>query len=95
MKHQPTQLREVSAVRTVGFCDAVADLGTHRMCGRDVPYSKSQVYAVLQGRHASRRLLERIAERRPDLFTLRFVADSVREFHAGYLAERGGGEAAQ
>ena len=61
MKQMKKQLCEVSAVRTVGFADAVADLGTHRMCGHDVPYSVSQVRQVLMGQHVSKRLLERIA----------------------------------
>lgn len=84
MKHLPTQLREVSAVRTVGFQDAVRDLGTHTICGHEVTYSKAQVYAVLKGKTASRRLLVRMAERRPDLFALRFVAPEVRAFYAAW-----------
>lgn len=86
-RHMPTQLREVSTVRTVGFQDAVADLGTHVMCGHEVPYSKAQVYAVLQGRNRSERLLRRIREKRPDLLTLRFVAPEVRAWASAADAE--------
>lgn len=78
LRHMPTQLREVSSVRTVGYQDAVADLGTHPYCGHMVPYSKAQVYAVLQGRNRSERLLRRIWEKRPELLRLRFVAPEVR-----------------
>lgn len=88
MKQMKKQLCEVSAVRTVGFADAVADLGTHRMCGHDVPYSLSQVRQVLMGQHMSKRLLERIAEKRPELFGLRFVDKSVKEFYETWKAER-------
>jgi len=87
-RHLPTLLREVSAVRTVGFQDAVDDLGTHTLCGHEVPYSKAQVYAVLQGRHKSVRLLERIAEKRPDMFGLRFVDPAVKEFYEEWKAAR-------
>jgi len=86
-RHMPTLLREVSAVRTVGFQDAVDDLGTHEMHGTMVPYSKAQVYAVLQGRHVSKRLLVRIAEKRPDLFGLRFVDPAVKDFYAEWRKE--------
>lgn len=86
-RHLPTLLREVSAVRTVGFQDAVDDLGTHTLCGHEVPYSKAQVYAVLQGRHRSERLVRRIAEKRPDLLDLRFVAPDVRIAAEKYRVE--------
>lgn len=84
MEHMPLQLREVSTVRAVGFKDAVNDLGTHFMCGQEVPYTRAQVYKVLQGKHKSKRLLERIAERRPDLFSLRYVADEVKAWYESY-----------
>jgi hypothetical protein len=81
-RHARTQLVEVSLVRTNGFQDAVDDLGTHLMHGVQVPYSRVSVYGVLQGRIKSEKLLRRIAERRPDLFNLRYVCDEVREWAA-------------
>lgn len=86
-RHARTQLMEVSLVRTNGFQDAVEDLGTHRMHGVEVPYSRESVYAVLQGRMKSEKLLRRIAERRPDLFTLRYVCAEVREWAAKHKKE--------
>ena len=90
-RQMPTLLREVSSVRTVGFQDAVADLGTHRWCGVEVPYSRAQVYQVLKGRTRSLPLLRRIAERRPDLFGLRFVAPDVRAWWQSQNPLPGGG----
>lgn len=87
MRQMKTQLREVSAVRCVGFGDAVRDLGTHMMCGREVEYSRAQVYKVLQGKTQSVRLMKLIAEKRPDLFGLRFVCDSVKRWYADYRKE--------
>lgn len=77
MKHQRKQLRPVSDKRHVGFADAVADLGTHLVHGRAVPYSRQMIYGVLQGKMQSRRLLRIIANKRPDLFALRFVHPDV------------------
>jgi hypothetical protein len=73
------QLREAHLKRVVGFGDAVADLGTHRICGTDAPYSRQMVYAVLYGKSASPRLMARIVEKRPDLLDLSFVAETTRE----------------
>lgn len=86
-RNMRTQLREVTAVRTVGLQDAVDDLGTHTVHGMQVPYTQQQVRLVLQGRHKSERLLAIIAERRPDLFTLRYVCDEVREWAAKHKKE--------
>ena len=81
-RNMRTQLREVSAVRTVGFQDAVDDLGTHIVHGRAVPYTRNAVYAVLRGTQKSQKLLRIIAQKRPDLFTLRYVCEEVREWFA-------------
>ena len=78
-RHMRQQLRESRTFRrVVGFADAVADLGTHRICGTDAPYSRQMVYNVLYGRCGSRRLLERIVERRPDLLDLSFVSEATK-----------------
>lgn len=90
MRHMPQQLREVSAVRTVGFMDAVRDLGTHKINGMDFNYSANQVRLVLQGKSQSLKLIRRIVEKRPDLLMLRFVPESVRS-----LAEVVRGQIAQ
>jgi len=80
MKHMRTLLREsTNYCRVVGFGDAVADLGTHRICGMDVHYSKQMVYNVLHGRSMSRKLIARIVERRPDLLDLSFVNEATRD----------------
>lgn len=71
-------LREVSLQRTVGFGDAVKDLGTHVICGHKVPYSRAMVYNVLHGKSKSGKLLSRIVECRPDLLRLSFVKEEVR-----------------
>jgi hypothetical protein len=81
-KHMRTQLRVVTRQYTAGFQDAVADLGTHIICGHAVPYSRAQVYAVLKGQNTSERLLERIATRRPDMFGLPYVCEGVRAWYA-------------
>lgn len=78
------QLMEVSAVRTVGFMDAVKDLGTHMICGMAVNYSDKQVRNVLNGKAKSKRLLELIAAKRPDLFGLRYVCPEVKKFYSQY-----------
>ena len=65
--------------RVVGFSDAVDDLGTHRICGTEVTYSRQMVYNVLYGRSRSRKLLARIVERRPDLLELSFVAEATKD----------------
>lgn len=87
MKQLPKALHEVSAVRVVGFTDAVRDLGTHRFCGMDVPYNRGQVYKVLKGEHKSQRLLVRIAERVPAMFGLHFVCEEVKNWYKNYQQE--------
>lgn len=72
-------LREVSRQRTVGFKDAVDDLGTHVICGHEVPYSRAMVYNLLKGKSRSERLLKRIIEFRPDLLELSWAEKSVVE----------------
>ena len=80
MKHMRQLLRESSAFRRViGFGDAVADLGTHRICGTDAPYSRQMVYNILYGRSGSKKLLARIVERRPDLLDLSFVSETTKD----------------
>ena len=64
--------------RVVGFAAAVEDLGTHRICGVDAPYSRQMVYNVLYGRSGSKKLIQRIVERRPDLLELSFVAAATK-----------------
>lgn len=81
-RNMRTQLCEVSAVRTMGFQDAVDDLGTHVVHGRAVPYTRTAVYNTLTGRQKSMKLLRIIAQKRPDLFTLRYVCEEVREWFA-------------
>ena len=79
-KHMRHLLRETHEFRrVVGFGDAVADLGTHRICGTDAPYSRQMVYNVLYGRSGSKKLLARIVERRPDLLDLSFVAETTKD----------------
>ena len=78
-RHLRQLLRETRTYRrVVGFGDAVADLGTHRICGTEAPYSRQMVYNVLYGRSGSRKLLARIVERRPDLLDLSFVAEETK-----------------
>lgn len=90
-----TMLREVSVTRTAGFTDACWDLGKHTWCGVEVPYSRAQVFNVLTGRSKSATLVRRIAERRPDLFTLRYVTEEVRALGRRYMDEmKAAGEAA-
>lgn len=72
-------LREVSRQRTVGFQDAVNDLGTHVICGHEVPYSRTMVYNLLKGKSRSVRLLKRIVEFRPDLLELSWTDNGVVE----------------
>lgn len=80
MKHMRQLLRETTTYRrVVGFCDAVTDLGTHRICGVDVPYSRQMVYNVLHGHSLSRNLIARIVERRPDLLELSFVSEATKD----------------
>lgn len=86
-RNMRTQLRQVSAVRLVGFQDAVDDLGTHTIHGVQVPYTHQQVRKVLQGKHKSERLLRVIANKRPDLFTVYFVCDDVRKWAAEHKKE--------
>jgi len=79
MRHMRQLLRETHVSRrVVGFGDAVADLGTHRICGTETPYSRQMVYNVLYGRSRSPKLLARIVERRPDLLDLSFVAEETK-----------------
>lgn len=79
-KHMRQLLRETHTFRrVVGFGNAVADLGTHRICGTDAPYSRQMVYNVLYGRSGSKKLLARIVERRPDLLDLSFVAETTKD----------------
>lgn len=78
-RHMRQLLRETHCFRrVVGFGAAVEDLGTHRICGIDTPYSRQMVYNVLHGRSGSRKLIKRIVERRPDLLELSFVAKSTK-----------------
>ena len=80
MKHMRQQLRESCTFRRViGFSDAVSDLGTHRICGTEVCYSRQMVYNILKGKSRSRNLMRRIVERRPDLLKLSFVVDETKE----------------
>ncbi len=66
-------LREVSRVRTIGFKEAVEDLGTHVICGHEVNYSRAMVYNLLKGKSNSERLLKRVIEFRPDMLELTWV----------------------
>ena len=75
--HMRQMLREVSRKRTIGFADAVNDLGTHVVCGHEVPYSRMMVYYVLKGKSRSERLLKRIIEFRPDLLELSWTEKDV------------------
>ena len=77
--HMRQMLREVSRQRTVGFGDAVDDLGTHVICGHEVPYSRAMVYNLLKGKSRSERLLKRIIEFRPDLLELSWTDKGVIE----------------
>ena len=77
--HMRQMLREVSVQRTVGLQDAVNDLGTHAICGHEVPYSKAMVYNLLKGKSKSERLLKRIITFRPDLLELSWTAKEVVE----------------
>ena len=77
--HVRQMLREVSRRRTVGFKDAVNDLGTHVICGYEVPYSKAAVYNLLKGKNKSEKLLKRIIEFRPDLLDLSWTEKGVVE----------------
>ena len=81
MSKQMRQLLRESTTfrRVVGFAAAVEDLGTHRICGTDTPYSRQMVYKVLYGHSLSKRLIARIVERRPDLLDLSFVAERTKE----------------
>ena len=79
MKHMRQQLRESCTFRRViGFSDAVNDLGTHRICGMEVCYSRQMVYNILKGKSRSRNLIRRIVDRRPDLLELSFVAEETK-----------------
>lgn len=80
MAKQMRQLLRETCVsrRVVGFATAVEDLGTHRICGIEAPYSKQMVYNVLHGRSGSKKLIQKIVERRPDLLRLSFVAEDTR-----------------
>ena len=79
-KHMRTTLREVAfRTRIEGFGDAVRDLGTHKICGIDVPYSQKAVRDVLAGKYFSRRIMARIVANRPDLLGLSLVAESTKE----------------
>ncbi len=75
--HMRQMLREVSRKRTVGFRDAVSDLGTHVICGHEVPYSTTMVYNILRGKSGSERLLKRIITFRPDMLELSWVEKGV------------------
>ena len=77
--HLRQMLREVSRQRTVGFGDAVNDLGTHVVCGHEVHYSRTMVYNLLKGKSRSERLLKRIVEFRPDLLELSWADKDVIE----------------
>lgn len=78
-RHMRQLLRESHTYRrVVGFGDAVADLGTHRICGTEAPYSRQAVYQLLYGKSSSRKLLARIVERRPDLLDLSFVCEATK-----------------
>lgn len=92
MKHMRQQLRESFTTfrRVIGFADAVNDLGTHRICGTEVCYSRQMVYNVLKGRSRSRGLIRRIVERRPDLLELSFVAEETKDLarRIGWRAHR-------
>lgn len=79
MSHMRQMLREVSRQRTVGFGDAVKDLGSHVICGHEVPYSRAMVYNLLKGKSLSKRLLTRVVELRPDLLELSWVDQAVVE----------------
>ena len=75
--HMRQMLREMSRQRTVGFGDAVDDLGTPVICGHEVPYSRAMVYNLLKGKSRSERLLKRIIEFRPDLLELSWTEKCV------------------
>ena len=77
--HMRQMLREVSRQRTVGLQDAVNDLGTHVICGHEVPYSRVMVCNVLKGKSRSERLLKRIIDFRPDLLELSWTEKGVIE----------------
>ena len=95
-RHMRQLLRETHVSRrVVGFRDAVEDLGTHRICGIEVCYSRQMVYNVLYGRSLSKNVIKRIVERRPDLLELSFVADKTKSIARGMgwrpLAKKRGG----
>ena len=75
--HVRQMLREVTRQRTVGFGDAVKDLGTHIICGHEVPYSRAMVYNLLKGKSQSERLLKRVIEFRPDLLELTWIDQTI------------------
>lgn len=75
--HMRQMLREAPSRRTVGLMDAVNDLGTHRIHGCEVPYSKQMVYLLLSGKSQSEKLLTRVIEFRPDLLGLSWVNKDV------------------
>ena len=80
MKHMRQQLREIPmGRRVVGFQDAVNDLGTHRICGVQVTYSRQAVWQVLIGKSLSKNLMKRIVLFRPDLLLLSFVSDEAKD----------------
>lgn len=80
-KHMRQPLRVVTSprIRIEGFGDAVSDLGTHTICGIEVPYSRQAVYGLLKGQSKSPKLLALIVEKRPDLLGLPLVAESTKE----------------
>lgn len=75
--HMRQMLREAPSRRTVGLMDAVNDLGTHRIHGCEVPYSKQMVYLLLSGKSQSEKLLTRVIEFSPDLLGLSWVNKDV------------------
>jgi len=88
-RHLRCQLRQVSTVRVVGLQTAIEDLGTHMVHGNPVQYTRVAVWSVLTGRRKSDKMMELIARKRPDLFGLHYVPESVRKMGAELVRRLG------
>ncbi len=77
-KRMRLQLKTKNAERSSGFSAAVLELGTHRIHGHNVPYSRNSVYNILRGKTHTVRLLRRIIAYRPDLLMLPEVSEETK-----------------
>lgn len=80
MYQQYKGLYKVHTEKILGFGGAVRRLGTHMVCGSETYYRPEFVRSVLQGKFRSKRMLELIGHKVPEMFDVCNVCDDVKSW---------------